>query len=329
MQVLLHKESRLLYYVRHGIRACVPADVFRRRLDAMLRNLGDCEAADLYARMAYYNRIAHPFDLAADAQPLRESGWRGKSLYKLDLAEPLRYFDPRFRVAFRFGDVTEVPATPTLVKSRPICDDNANGVLLKLNRLRHFVFVEDRQPFASKLDKAVWRGRAFQEHRKAFLRQYYTHPRCDVGHCHRRHDTDLTRPYLSIAEQLRYKFALCIEGNDVASNLKWVLSSNSLCLMAKPRYETWFMEGCLVAGQHYVQLRDDYADLIETMDYYATHAAEAVAIIHAANRWVAQFQDPVRELRIALLVLWKYFHDSGQLAGPPPPGYPGSTSRGG
>jgi hypothetical protein len=89
------------------------------------------------------------------------------------------------------------------------------------------------------------------------------------------------------------------------------------------------MEGRLVAGQHFVQLRDDYSDLIETMDHYATHAAEAVEIIHAANRWVEQFQDPVRELRIALLVLWKYFHDSGQLAGPPPPGYPGGTSRGG
>lgn len=328
MQVLLHKESRLLYYVRHGIRACVPAVLFRRRLDALLRNLGDREAAVLYARMAYYNRITQPFDLAADAQPFRVSVRKGRSLYYLDLAEPLRYFDPQFRVAFRFGDVTEVPETPTLVKSRPIRDDNQNGVLLKLNRLRHFLFVEDRQPFASKRDKVVWRGRACQEHRKAFLRNYYAHPRCDVGHCHRRHDTDLTRPYLTLAEQLQYKYVLGIEGYDVASNLKWVLSSNSLCLMAKPRYETWFMEGRLVAGRHYVQLRDDYSDLIETMDYYATHTAEAVEIIRAANCWVEQFQDPARELRIALLVLWKYFHDSGQLAGPPPPGYPGGTSRG-
>lgn len=323
MQVLLHKESRLLYYARHGSRACVPAVCFRRRLDSLMRNLGAREASDLYARMAYYNRIARPFDLPAEAQPFRMSVRKGRRLYYLDLAEPLRYFDPHFRVAFRFGDVTEVPATPTLVKSRPIRDDNQNGVLLKLNRLRHFLFVEDRQPFVSKLDKVVWRGRACQEHRKEFLRQYYAHPRCDVGHYHRRHhDTDLTRPRLTIAEQLQYKFVLGIEGYDVASNLKWVLSSNSLCLMTQPRYETWFMEGRLVAGQHYVQLRDDYSDLSEKMDYFATHADEAVEIIHAANHWVEQFRDPARELRIALLVLWKYFHDSGQLGGPPPPGYP-------
>ncbi len=326
MRVLLHKESRLLYYVRHGFRACVPAVYFRRRLDALLRGLGDREGAELFARMAYYNRIARPFDLAVGAQPFRMSVRKGRRLYYLDLAEPLRYFDPQFRVSFQFGDVTEVPQTPTLVKSRPIRDDNQNGVLLKLNRLRHFIFVDDQQPFASKLDQVVWRGRACQEHRKAFLRQYYTHPRCDVGHYHRRHhDTDLTRPGLSIAEQLQYKFVLGIEGYDVASNLKWVLSSNSLCLMTRPRYETWFMEGRLVAGQHYVQLRDDYADLVEKMDYYAARPAEAVEIIHAAHRWVEQFRDPVRELRIALLVLWKYFHDSGQLAGPPPPGYPGEA----
>lgn len=326
MHVLLHKEPRLLYFVRHGIRACIPAGFFRRRLDAELRRLGDREAAVLYDRMAYYNRVARPFEPGAGAEPFRLSVLKGRSLYYLDLAEPLRYFDPRFRVAFRFGDVTEVPATPTLVKSRPIRQDNQNGVLLKLNRLRHFVFVDDRRPFADKLDQVVWRGRAYQEHRKAFLRKYYAHPRCNVGHYHRCRDVSQTRPHLSIAEQLRYKYVLCIEGQDVASNLKWVLSSGSLCLMTRPRYETWFMEGRLVAGRHYAEVRDDYSDLIEKMDHYSAHPAEAAAIIRDANAWVAQFRDPVRERRIALLVLWKYFHDSGQLDGPPPPGYPGAPS---
>lgn len=327
MQVLLHKESRLLYYARHGIRACVPAACFRRRLNALLHGISDRESVGLYDRMAYYNRITQPFELGADARPFRPNVLKGRSLYHIDLAEPLRFFDPHFRVAFQFGDVTEVPGTPTLVKSRPIRNDNQNGVLLNLNRLRHFVFVEDPQPFESKRDQVVWRGRACQEHRKAFLRKYYTHPRCDVGHYHRRHrDVELTRPHLSIAAQLRFKFVLGIEGFDVASNLKWILSSNSLCLMTQPRYETWFMEGRLIAGEHYVQLRDDYADLIEKIDYYATHAGESVAIIRAANQWVAQMRDPDRERRIALLVLWKYFHDSGQLAGPPPPGYPGGRS---
>ena len=51
---------------------------------------------------------------------------------------------------------------------------------------------------------------------------------------------------MTINEQLHYKFILCSEGNDVASNLKWVMSSNSIAVMPKPKFETWFMEGILV-----------------------------------------------------------------------------------
>ena len=40
----------------------------------------------------------------------------------------------------------------------------------------------------------------------------------------------------------KHKFILCIEGNDVASNLKWVMSSNSVAVMPKPKFESWFME---------------------------------------------------------------------------------------
>ena len=39
---------------------------------------------------------------------------------------------------------------------------------------------------------------------------------------------------VSIDYHLKHKFILCIEGNDVASNLKWVMSSNSVAVMPKP-----------------------------------------------------------------------------------------------
>ena len=75
-----------------------------------------------------------------------------------------------------------------------------------------------------------------------------------------------------MGEQLQNKFILCIEGNDVASNLKWAMSSNSLVFMTKkPKFETWFMEGTLIPGHHYVEIKDDYSDMIEKMDYYLSH----------------------------------------------------------
>ena len=39
---------------------------------------------------------------------------------------------------------------------------------------------------------------------------------------------------MPISEQLCYKFIFCIEGADTATNIKWVMSSNSLCVMPKP-----------------------------------------------------------------------------------------------
>ncbi|MDF5490817.1 glycosyl transferase family 90, partial [Vibrio parahaemolyticus] len=118
--------------------------------------------------------------------------------------------------------------------------------------------------------------------------------------------------FMSIEEQLQYKFLLCIEGNDVATNLKWAMSSNSLVIMSKPKYETWFMEGKLEAGIHYVEVQDDYSDLPEKMDYYLANEQEALAIIENAHQWVEQFKDKRKERLISLMVADKYFTLSHQ-----------------
>jgi len=118
---------------------------------------------------------------------------------------------------------------------------------------------------------------------------------------------------MQLSEQLKYKFILAIEGNDVASNLKWIMSSNSIAFMVKPKYETWFMEGTLIPNFHYVLLKDDYSDLEEKIEYYSTHFEESLSIIKNANEYTKQFQDEKREDIISLLVLKKYFEKSNQL----------------
>lgn len=106
---------------------------------------------------------------------------------------------------------------------------------------------------------------------------------------------------------LKYKFILCLEGNDVASNLKWVMSSNSIAVMPKPKYETWFMEGKLKGNVHYIEIKDDYSDLEEKLNYYSEHTKEALDIINNAHKFIAELKDPNKEDLIALLVLQKYF----------------------
>ena len=56
------------------------------------------------------------------------------------------------------------------------------------------------------------------------------------------------KPATYYKEQLKCRYLLAVEGNDVASGLKWMLASNSVVLMAPPRRETWLAESRLRVG---------------------------------------------------------------------------------
>ena len=115
---------------------------------------------------------------------------------------------------------------------------------------------------------------------------------------------------MPISEQLRFKFIFCIEGADTATNIKWVMSSNSVCVMPKPKYETWFMEGKLKPDFHYICLKDDFSDAEEKINFFIKHPDHAKKIIDNANDFVNQFKNPKREKLISLLVLDKYFSNA-------------------
>jgi spore maturation protein CgeB len=71
-------------------------------------------------------------------------------------------------------------------------------------------------------------------------------------------------------------------------------------------YETWFMEGTLISGYHYVQVKDDFSNLDSQIEYYLAHPDEAQAIIRNANRYVASFYNARQETLTALLVFDRY-----------------------
>ncbi|CAM3372735.1 glycosyl transferase family 90 [Halomonas lysinitropha] len=310
----LHKAS---VYAGHAAQRLIPARWLQHRQRRLLRQveaLPPAEQQAIWQRVHYYNRLTGPVALPQDALCLahfqREKSWS----YYLDLVSLLRYFSPELRFCHQFGDVREVPEVPTLVKSRPIGEHNHNSVLLKLNRVRHYYLPGDPLSFEQKRPLAVWRGACHQEHRRRFVRDFHDHPLCNVADIHRNAAGNPWHGgFLSVSEQLHYRYILSLEGKDVATNLKWIMASNSLCLMRRPRFETWFMEGQLRPGHHYVQLEDDYSDLDDKIAYYEANPEEAKAIILQANRYVAIFRNAERERLIGLLVLRKYFADSGQL----------------
>tara|TARA_B100000475_G_scaffold112546_1_gene82162 strand:- start:424 stop:1107 length:684 start_codon:yes stop_codon:yes gene_type:complete len=211
---------------------------------------------------------------------------------------------------FLFGDITHIPEIPSIVKSRPIADNQKNSILFKLNKVRHFTYTNDSNQFTDKKNILIGRGAVTIKHKKrtSFYEMYFNHHLCDLGQINKNTDHDhWIKDKISIEDHLKYKFVLCIEGVDVATNLKWVMSSNSIAVMAKPKIESWFMESKLVADYHYIEVNDDYSNLEEKLNYYINNVDECLKIIENANTYVSQFKDYNREKLISLLVLEKYF----------------------
>ncbi len=300
------------YYVANGLQVLIPSPI-RRKLASNLIHSYPIDS-DIQQRVDYYNKISHAFELPeSDSTHVDEYKKTGGTTYYFDLHKVVKAFPPRYFFQFLNGDVRRVPEHPSFLKSRPIGEDNVNSVLLKLNAIRHFNFIEDNLSFRDKKEIAVWRGLGKKPHRKVVIDQFYDHPLCNIGRTGPIEGHPSEKGFISIQDQLKYKFILAIEGNDVATNLKWAMSSNSLVIMSKPKYETWFMEGRLQAGVHYVEVKDDYSDLIEKMEFYIAHLDQAEAIIQNAHDWVDQFRDQKRERLISLLVAKKYFEKSGQM----------------
>ena len=124
------------------------------------------------------------------------------------------------------------------------------------------------------MNKAVWRGSQAGSRKKpgerlSFVQQYFDADSqyIDVGFTE--HDfcsyeieeiadctvfEALSKDALSYDQLLRYKYIISVEGNDIATNLKWLLYSNSCPIMPVPTRESWAMEGLLKPYVHFVPI---------------------------------------------------------------------------
>lgn len=310
------KNLKITYYLRSSLRSLTPNFWLKARYSRLLSNLSQRpDFEEIQARVDYYNKLQNSSLALTKKQILRDIPNKG-SVYNRDVYEFTRYFSPDLYIDTAFGDNTLICLTPSITKSRPINGDNAFDVLLNLDKVRHFTFLKDKTPFRDKLDKAIFRGATCQAHRHRFMKKFFGSELVDCGDTSKKISAETPaewkKPLITLYDHLKYKFVVCLEGNDVASNLKWVMSSNSLALMPKPKYETWFMEGQLIPNVHYVEIRDDYADVEEKIRYYAEHVDEAETIIRNAHEFVDRFRNAEREDIISLLVLKKYFEKTGQ-----------------
>lgn len=329
--------SKFLYNLKGILLFCYPRlltqPFLESKLASLLRGCSDKQLEYVKQRLHYYYKGGLPFTIkpppfitqneqkdrlatvCPDFVRLKDLyKFRASSSYRYDTNEYTRYFPRNFALQVGFGDVNYFFNTPTLTKSRPISKDNANSIIFKLDKNRHFYFPKDTQNFESKKDILFWRGGVYQANREKFFRAFFTHSLCDIGHTGNKDcNQQWAKPKISIKAHFPYKFLLSLEGNDVASNLKWVMHSNSLCFSTKPKYETWFMEDLLKPDYHFACIKDDFSDVEEKLEFFTRHPDCAKEIIHNAHIFCAQFLDSKTEDLLCFLVLRKYFYLSGQM----------------
>lgn len=207
----------------------------------------------------------------------------------------------------------EIVKYPMFNKVRPLCDTNRNSVfvnkichnkkrvepiLLPLNRKRHFgvasLVPENDIQWEEKMPKAVWRGQ--------YGKTDKSHNGSDIDNTHdikyalvskhlnsslvdakfSRHANSapplMAGSYLDMKDQLRYKYIISIEGNDVSSGLKWMLFSNSIVLAPSFTWEGWAMEGLLEPHVHYLPLKEDMSNVEEMIAWAEDHPNEVQLI---------------------------------------------------
>ncbi|MCR9182414.1 MAG: glycosyl transferase family 90 [Flavobacteriaceae bacterium] len=312
------KKWKLPYYIRNYTKVILPKFIFQNRLKQKLNSISSREDAKyINSRVNYYNKLQTKKELPEYSMRFSDfkKGEGVSSVFFLDAYDIISWFKGSYKWRFVPGDVTHIPDVPSIVKSRPIAGNNENSVLLKLVKVRHFIFIKDKLKFSEKSNKLIFRGKVDgKPHRIAFMEKYFNHPMCDLGNITKNNNypPEWTVAKSTIYDHLKYKFILALEGNDVASNLKWIMSSNSIAVMPKPKFETWFMEGKLEANVHYIEIMDDYSDLEERLNYFIEKQEEANQIIKNANKYVSQFFDKKREHLIGLAVMNTYLEKTFQ-----------------
>jgi hypothetical protein len=221
-----------------------------------------------------------------------------------------------FNIYIAFGDINVKMKKYCFTKSRPIDLTNNFNILLNLNTPRHWGGLDDVKkfdiPFDKKNNKIIWRGGSTGNKRVKFVEKYQNHQNKNIdikfsNLCQNVINNNYILNKLSINEQLQSKFIISIEGNDVATNLKWLLYSNSVVIMPKPTICSWIMEDKLISGTHYIEIKSDYSDLEEKYNWCLNNLEECKKIAENSKTYIEQFLNKENEKKITNKIIEIYY----------------------
>ena len=215
----------------------------------------------------------------------------------------------------------------TFVKSRP-ANNPKKSILFPLEDVyapcNILYKIKNDIPFEKKNNLIVWRGvnsgypnKTQRASRLELVEKYFNNEFCDIGFSNMSYKENIynyeinkekiIKGVMSIDNQLKFKFIISVEGNDSATNLGWILLSNSIPICPKHFIETWNIESKLEPWKHYVPVQNDFSDLI--INYHKILEDEELCnnILVEKKLFISQFLNKEREDKIIKNVIDIYF----------------------
>lgn len=211
---------------------------------------------------------------------------------------------------------------PILVKIRRIKYNTYPhfGVLANLNSERHWKPLTELSDveWKDKSSSIIWRGATtginrsdkHGDYTRLDLVKHYNHIYDIAFHTQcqnvRLDNLNYLKDSLSRQQLLHHKYIICIDGNDKASSLNWVLFSNSVPIMTKPNVHSWLCEPWLIPNVHYVEVKQDFSDLIEKVEWCKSHDKECKEIAMNGKAFISEnFMRQEKEQEIEKLLVKK------------------------
>jgi len=124
--------------------------------------------------------------------------------------------------------------------------------------------------YNKKINKCVWRGKIQGNNYNFFNNNNNTHPRqyfVDLYNNNKFKNVDYSTEFMSIKDQLKYKYMLDIDGYaSTWAATVWKLYSGSVLLKQKSVWKQWYYDE-LIEYVHYVPIANDFSDLNEQIQW--------------------------------------------------------------
>ena len=292
MKEMINIEDRILYYLGNSN---YNLKYFPKRIDPVKINQPFSVKQD-YRVLSYNQGNGNPYN------PYQNS-------YIVDIDRYKTYTDRDFWLQCNEPYLGQ--PFPVLVKFRSL-DQKSTGVLANLNSYKHWklcgLINQIDIPWNEKKNKVIWRGATtgldyygedgrkgpFWEYRKnkykrdQFVKDY--HNKFDIGFSYivesaQGLDKFVKRP-MPIQELLKNKYIVSIDGNDKSSSINWILTSNSIPVMPKPRFHSWLCEPWLKPNIHYVEVKQDFSDFEEKIEWCNNHDKECQQIAENGKNFI-------------------------------------------